>query len=431
MGSDSIRKSTHYRHYVYRFTNASISSRTTLLLVCTVCLLLLVFLTRILLHVDNNNKNAKEEARERAKLNILTSKLRRKESSYAKSNNRIISSWEIQSTKTELPSQCLDLLGHFNKCQSSKETIVFGCHRKWCSSWYGHCEEVNGIGDRTQRMLSMVTDALDKCVRIEFDYPQTRNGIDLRFPSSFEYRDPWGILAEIFHFRSYDVSNQDGIDVESWGTFRNSSVVHTSFVHFTPRGYQWHPHYNPCLYHILFKTTNKFQTEISYYEDLFKLKEGNAIGIHFRTGDLTAFGVDNKDIRAPAGSSLQSSYEKMVSCAETLAINLNLQRHGSTNTGDKFRFFLATDNEHVKEMAKHDERYEIFMIHEKPSPYLVSDGDRTAYLDLYLLSKTAGLTVNVLPHEYNGPAERVSTFAKLSWNIGFMTRDQLYECEIE
>lgn len=376
--------------------------------------------------------NAVEKGSTRGTDNTLINSNLRKEASYhfLPIKDRIISAWEIQSASNELPGQCLDLLDHFNECQSSKETIVFGCHRKWCSSWYGHCEEVNGIGDRTQRMLSMVTDALDKCIRIEFDYPQTRNGIDLRFPSSLEYRDPWGVLAEMFHFRSYDVSDQGEVDVESWGKFRDSSVVHQTFAHFTPKGYQWNPHYNPCLYHILFKTTDEFQTEISYYEDLFKLKEGNTVGIHFRTGDLTAFGVDNKDIRARGGSSLQSSYEKMMSCAETLAIKLNLDRHDG-DRHDKYRFFLATDNDHVKEMAKQDGRYEISMIHEKPSPYLDSDGDRTAYLDLYLLSKTAGLTVNVLPHEYNGPAERVSTFAKLSWNIGFMTSDQLYECEIE
>jgi hypothetical protein len=345
---------------------------------------------------------------------------------YAKVH-RTIPPAEIESAREALPGTCWKLLERLTQCQASAETVVFGCHRKWCSSWYGHCEEVNGIGDRTQRMLSMVTDALDKCVRIEFDYPQTRNGIDLRFPSSLEYRDPWGVIAEMLHFRSYDVSDQSEINVDSWGMNHNSSLIpKTTFVHFTPRGYQWHRRYNPCLYHILFKTTSDFQTELSYYEHLFQLNQGNTIGIHFRTGDLTAFGVKNKDVRAK-GSSLESSYEKMMSCAKTLAIKLHL-KHA---THDKFSFFLATDNEHVKEMAKADDRYHIHMIQEKPKPYLVSDGDWTAYLDLYLLSKTRGLTVNVLPHAYDGPAERVSTFARLSWNIGFMDDSQLYECEIE
>lgn len=338
--------------------------------------------------------------------------------------NRTIPKWEMDSARQELPRQCWNLLEHLNQCQASKEIVVFGCHRKWCSSSYGHCEEVNGIGDRTQRMLSMATDAIHKCVRIEFDYPQTRNGIDLRFQSALEYRDPWGILAETFHFRSYDVSNQGPVDVESWGSHINDQVATRTFTHFTPKDYGWH-HYNPCLYHILFRKTDEISTELNYYEDLFHLKEGNTIGIHFRTGDLTAFGVKNKDIRAKGGS-LEQSYEKMMSCAERLANKLQLVKGGE----DKFNFFLATDNNHVRQMANNDERYKIHMIQEKPSAYINSDGDRTAYLDLYLLSRTRGLSVNVLPKEYDGPAERVSTFARLAWNIGFMNDDQLYECEI-
>lgn len=81
-------------------------------------------------------------------------------------------------------------------------------------------------------------------------------------------------------------------------------------------------------------------------------------------------------------------------------------------------------------MANNDNKYDIHMTEEKPEAYLVSNGDRTAYLDLYLLSKTRGLSVNVLPAKYDGPAERVSTFARLAWNIGFMNNDQLHECEI-
>jgi len=330
----------------------------------------------------------------------------------------------MDAAREDLPRHCYSLLENLNQCQASKETIVFGCHRKWCSSSYGHCEEVNGIGDRTQRMLSMVTDAIDKCVRVEFDYPQMKNGVDLRFATSTEYWDPWAAIAELFHFRSYDVSDQGGVNVDVWGDRKDDHEERRAFVHFTPKGYKWH-HYDPCLYHILFKETDDFQTDLNYYSDLFHLGEKNTIGIHFRTGDLTAFGVANKDIRAQ-GQTLESSYNKMVSCAESLATKLNLKRGGNA----KFSFFLATDNQHVKDMANKDERYDIHMTAEKPSPYLQSDGDRSAYLDLYLLSKTRGSAVNVLPDTYDGPAERVSTFARLSWNIAFMNDDQLHECEI-
>ena len=406
MGSDSIRKSSRLR-FLYITSNRTASLNRTLLLSALSIILILAFIKQ----ETSGNK---------------ISKLRRTHP-YLYSTRELPQS-DIASAKETLPRQCHNILEDLNRCQSSKQIIVFGCHRKWCSSSYGHCEEVNGIGDRTQRMLSMVTDAISNCARVEFDYPQTRNGIDLRFPTSLEYRDPWGAIAELFHFRSYDVADQGRINVESWGTGHSGSddaVVHRTFTHFTPEDYKWH-HYDPCLYHILFKTEISFQTDVNYYADLFKLNEGNTIGIHFRTGDLTAFGVKNKDIRAQ-GQSLESSYNKMVSCAESLATRLNLKR-GSEKK--RLNFFLATDNQKVKDMATNDERYNIHMTKEKPSPYLDSDGDRTAYLDLYLLSKTQGLTVNVLPDIYDGPAERVSTFARLSWNIGFMNDNQLYECEI-
>ncbi len=400
MGSDSVRKSAQLGF----FSNRLDSAYRSLLLSALTIFLIVAFLKE----ETSGNK---------------ISKLRR--ANLALHKGRVISESDLAMAKEALPDQCHNILDNLNQCQSSKRIIVFGCHRKWCSSSYGHCEEVNGIGDRTQRMLSMATDAISKCARIEFDYPQTRNGIDLRFPTSLEYRDPWGSIAELFHFRSYDVSDQPQIDVESWGGKSDDYAIHRTFTHFTPTDYKWH-HYNPCLYHILFKTEKSFQTDLNYYSDLFKLNEGNTIGIHFRTGDLTAFGVKNKDIRAQ-GESLESSYNKMVSCAEDLAVKLNLKR---SNQNQKFNFFIATDNQKVKDMATNDERFDIHLTKEKPSPYLNSNGDRSAYLDLYLLSKTRGLAVNVLPASYDGPAERVSTFARLSWNIGFMNDDQLYECEI-
>ena len=399
MGSDAIKKSARFQ-FGRNTQNLPALFRSLLLFILTL-ILITVFLVQ---ETAEGNRSTLRRAHE-----II---------------NRTIPKWEMDTAREELPRQCFSMLEHLNQCQSSKETIVFGCHRKWCPSSYGHCEEVNGIGDRTQRMLSMVTDALNKCIRVEFDYPQTRNGIDLRFPTSLEYRDPWGLIAEAFHFRSYDVSDEGNVDVDSWGKLHESNKVHRTFAHFTPTGYLWHK-YDPCLYHILFRTTVDLHTELAYYEDLYRLKEGSTIGIHFRTGDLTAFGVKNKDIRAQ-GESLESSYNKMVSCAETLATKLNLNRGSS----GKFNFFLATDNQHVRDMANNDKKYDIHMTEEKPEAYLVSNGDRTAYLDLYLLSKTRGLSVNVLPAKYDGPAERVSTFARLAWNIGFMNNDQLHECEI-
>lgn len=332
---------------------------------------------------------------------------------------RVISREDLNRARSNLPRQCFSLLEQMNHCQNSKEKIVFACHRKWCGMWYGHCEVVNGIGDRTQRMLSMASDAIEKCLRIELDYPQSMNGIEMRFPQTLEYRDKWGLIAEIFRFRSYDVSNREGgDDIGFWGKT-------TQYLHFTPNDYDWHKA-DPCLYHILFKKSESFQAELDYYSKLFNLETEGVIGIHFRTGDTTAFGVDNHDIRAQ-GSTLQESYEKMVTCAMNQAALL----HINPDINGRYHFFLATDNQNVKEMARRDERFVIYMTMDVPSPYVKASGDRTAYHDLYLLSMTQGITVNVLPDIFHNPlAERVSTFSKLAWNIAFMNDEQFYECEI-
>lgn len=333
---------------------------------------------------------------------------------------RVISQEELHEARADLPRKCFSLLEQLNHCQNSKQKVVFGCHRKWCGSWYGHCEEVNGIGDRTQRMLSMASDAIEKCLRVELDYPQSQNGIEYRFPQSLEYRDQWGILAEIFRFRSYDVSHRDEGNVDLWG-----KTTDTTYLHFTPIEYKWHK-YDPCLYHIIFQKSKSFQDELDYYSNLFNLEREKVIGIHFRTGDMTAFGVNNQDVRAQ-GMTLEESYKKMLLCAVDQASKLQIR----PDSNGKYHFFLATDNKIVKDMAKQDDRFVIYMTSDVPSPYLKASGDRAAYHDLYLLSMTHGITVNVLPEIFHNPlAERVSTFSKLAWNIGFMNDEQLYECNI-
>ena len=220
--------------------------------------------------------------------------------------SRIITEDELNQARKALPERCHSTLSAFHKCQSSslsdKEIIVLACHRKWCNS-VGHCEPCAGIGDRTRFMLSLITDAMEKCLPVELDYPQERNGVELRFRNSLEYNDPLGMFGEIFHRRSYDVSDRF-VAVKDWGSKLEKKNTRT-FVHFMPNGYRKHQ-YDPCLYHILFRLSPQLQTEVDYYSDLFRLNTGQVLGIHFRTGDLTAFGVQNKDIRA-SGSSLKLS----------------------------------------------------------------------------------------------------------------------------
>jgi hypothetical protein len=117
-----------------------------------------------------------------------------------------------------------------------------------------------------------------------------------------------------------------------------------------------------------------------------------------------------------------------MSCAQTFAKQLGIT---NKNNNDKIKIFLATDNQIIKDRAKNDERFTIYMTEDKPTAYIRSEGDRSAYTDLYLLSKTTGIVVNELPSKYDGPAETVSTFAQLAMTIGFMDDSRLYKCKLD
>ena len=343
-----------------------------------------------------------------------------------------ITTSEIQAAQIDVPSQChaalhnfADYLNHV----SPHHRIVFACHRKWCNS-YGHCEPCRGIGDRTRHLLSMVTDAMQKRVAFQIDYPQTYNGVELRFPNALEYQDRIGLFGEIFHVRGYDVSDLV-IDSNSWGnkplpepSLWGELSVEETFVHFIPNHYKLHA-FDPCLYHIIFQLTKELRTEVHYYAHLFQLESNHVIGIHFRTGDLTAFGVQNQDVRSQ-NTTLKDNYHKMLSCAASHASAL-----GFSAGSDKLHFYLATDNQKVKEMAKEDDRYIIHMTPDEPAAYLSSNGDKSAFLELNLLSQTRGLVINALPKSYHGPAEVLSTFSMLAFNIGFMKEEQLKACQLD
>ena len=267
----------------------------------------------------------------------------------------------------------------------------------------------------------MVTDAMQKQVLFQLDYPQEDNGIELRFQSLI-YKDWWGWLGEVMHWRGYDVS--DGIvNVASWGQPQQPHEKET-FVHFIPHHYKLHT-FDPCLYHILFRIRSTLRTEIEYYAHLFQFDTQSVIGIHFRTGDGTAFGLKNSDVRSEAHS-LRQNYHTMLSCAASHAAAL-----GIPPGQGKLHFYLATDNVHVKQMAMEESRYVIHMVEEAPAAYLSNRGDSSAFLELELLSRTRGLVMNALPGGYEGPAEVLSTFGMLAFQIGFMKEEQLKPCPLE
>jgi len=395
MSSDSVRKSSSEKNSLRKLKNSG-----------GVVLTLIIFMTLISCFFSNSK------------------------------NNEIFLEDELIRARKEIPEQCTKTLDFLIKNQqksrsSSPQTIVFACHRKWCDASFGHCEDCSGIGDRTRHLLSMITLAMDRNINVEIDYPLTTNSVKLSF-SALEYRDPFLFLAEFFRFRSYDVSDQ-GINLNQWGNWTSYDEENRKnidqFVHFIPKD-DVLLNYDPCLYHALFRPTNRLQNEITYYYNLFHLDTNNVLGIHFRTGDLTAFGVQNKDVRAK-GSSLEQCYHRMLRCAEALALQLDVSPMDDHNGIKKLNFFLATDNQHIKDIAKKEERYMIYLTSDKPSAYLRSEGDKSAFLELYLLSKTRGLVINQRPKDYNGPAEKLSTFADLAKKIGFMSNQQVMSCSLD
>jgi hypothetical protein len=315
-------------------------------------------------------------------------------------------SFEPQDT-SHLPDRCLELSSKFHHCQGNtdKAPVVFACHRKWCQS-YGHCEPCAGIGDRTLHVLSLVEEALERCIPVQLDYPLPA----IQIVSNAIYEDPlW--FQSLLHQRSYDVTPRT-VNAKEWGTKK-------SFVHFEPTNYSFKGH-DTCLFHILFRPVPAVQKEI----DDHRQKMGkNVIGIHFRSGDSSAFGTDNKDVRA---TDIPLAFSKMLSCGEELATRL-------FPPSEPYTFFLATDNKQAKELASchKSDRFTIYQTETPPSSYLRADGKRDAWVELYLLSMMRGLVVNVRPKHYEGKALRLSLFSILAKRIGDIKDNAVIECSLD
>lgn len=312
---------------------------------------------------------------------------------------------------SHVPDRCLDLATRFHQCQENpkhKQPVVLACHRKWCHS-YGHCEPCAGVGDRTLHMLSLVQEALTRCIRVELDYPLT--GIQL--VSDAVYHDPiYGpFLGNLIHRRSYDVTPRT-VDINKWGDEK-------AFVHFTPDHYSYIP-YDMCLFHILFRPIPPLQEEIQYHRQQMGQ---NIIGIHFRVGDAASFGYDNKDVRT---HNVEESFFKMLDCGHELAEKL-------FEPDEYYSFFLATDNAKAKQLARDvdDSRFSIYQTDVRPALYVSLDAERDAWMEVYLLSMTQGLVVNVRPKNYEGKAGRLSMFSQLAKRIGFIGDEAIMECHID
>jgi len=370
---------------------------------------------------------------------------------------------DYSSSGSSLPSQCVEIAReldrHYHRQQQSLEdwapTFVFACHRKWCKSYWGHCEPCAGIGDRTRFLLSQVQDILEATsptTRVQIDAPTT----GLAILESAVYLDPSGWWGELFRYRSYDVRERKALPYSQLllkkenvgagsGTAADSATGTTFYYsHFLPNNFAIHD-YNACYFHALFQPTPALRADLDRHNAAMDGNNNNnkpSIGIHYRTGDQSAFGLTNADNRL-AGSAL-AGWNKMQQCARELAGQL-FPEHNL----EEITFYLATDNPQVKAHVRAatagstttttDDKaalppppLNIYLTDVQPGSYLRGNkGDRDAWMELYLLAARQGLVSNVLPESYAGTAHRLSQFAELAKKIGFMERHQVRECSLD
>mmetsp|Transcript_36669 Transcript_36669/g.56130 ORF Transcript_36669/g.56130 Transcript_36669/m.56130 type:complete len:382 (-) Transcript_36669:55-1200(-) len=322
---------------------------------------------------------------------------------------------------SHLPQQCQEVATKFHKCQQNSPPLVLACHRKWCST-FGHCDPCAGIGDRTQRMLQFAAMAVDKCVRMEFDYVP----LGLNVVSDAVYRDPLGYAGEVLHKRSYDVSARNALDTDKLGKERLYSHFFGSTVSSLKQTY------DPCLFHTILQPNVNLQREIDTTLSNLGGVEEKKIGIHFRTGDSIAFGMDfTKDKRV---SDLKGSLDKMLKCAQNLSEKLY---HTTEVT-----YYLATDNSQVKDLLPKMDNTTVHTLPIRPSSYLKSEGEKDAWLELYLLSQMDGLVMNPVSSDvnyegsggidmtYEGKIYRVSKLVHLAKHVGFFEDDNVMLCPL-
>lgn len=316
---------------------------------------------------------------------------------------------------------------------------TIAAHRRWCGS-DGHCEPCGGIGDRMRFFYSMVEDAMAKNYAIQVDAPMNQV---LRIVDLALYQDQYGWLAELARFRSYDVSQRERPTLRS-NNNNNNKKRPNIFTHITPNHYQQRK-FDPCWHHVLFQPTPEFQATMDHHnqaiDGIDDSSKNPSIGIHFRTGDATAFGIANKDSRVRQDQ-LESSLQKMLGCANELALELFPQLGSKPLGRRRITYYLATDNPQVKQMARELERnstnsetipFRIYTTEVVPGSYLSGpDGDADAWLEIYLLSMRSGLVVNQRPErDYAGKAQKISLFAVLASQIGFMDKDrQVKTCTV-
>jgi hypothetical protein len=340
-------------------------------------------------------------------------------------------------------------------------------------------------------MLSQVQEASSDCVRVQLDYPVQ----DVAVLDTAVYVDPrkwWGYLSRRRSYRVGNIFRKEGeirvgapqvysdrfgrstnkrrLRIAELANSRQVSDGEARISHFAPEGYI-PKDYNPCYFHFLFQPAPSMQSDIArHWNSLMDLHQQRSqddaprimprsweyqppgpgeqlppsLGIHFRTGDVTAFGLNLNDTRVRSGD-IMTAWNQMLECADQLARRLFPSIH------DSIPYFLATDNRALKEhilsgqvpMAgpsrstlgdSQDARRTrlIYTTDITPQSFWQAwSGDRDAWMELYLLSMQAGLVVNVLPRHYTGHATRTSFFSVLARNVGLMDSSRVQECILD
>jgi hypothetical protein len=405
-----------------------------------------------------------------------------------------------------LPTHCRALAKQFDACQDrhigrrqqsmryfAKQSqvftpinpiIVLACHRKWCQSYFGHCEPCSGIGVRFGSLLSQIdtifSTTLNKVSneanhqerkgrmsrtffddfacssRVQIDAPT--NGLQ-QIESSL-YMDPGSWLSEIFHYRSYSVSKRELLpynDVLLFMQLQQKQRQRYYYTHFTPRRYGIKRDYNACYFHILYQPDDEMRRDIQYHRKNMLLPRLSSsvfhelrstvyttIGILYDTGDTIGL-YDTHNITHQQ----ISGWNQMYDCTITFMKQLIYQNNDYTNV----RFYLATDSptviDHVQQQYYY--RYDVNNTSKSSTStsdipfvpvYVVTDlvkdsyvpgndDERLALLKLYLLSNCDAIVVNSMATDsYGDTVAPINPFAILAKKIGFLPNSNFYQCAI-
>lgn len=359
--------------------------------------------------------------------------------------------------------------------------IVFACHRIWCHSYFGHCEPCSGLGDRYRFLIPQVETVFsatfnemnDKAnhpdrktrtsaaeftcyANVQIDAPT--NGLQ-QIESSL-YVDPASWFGELFHYRSYSVSKREPLrykDILLKQSQHKKRHLYY-YTHFTPRHYGISNDYNACFFHIIYKPDDQLQRDIQYHRNNIlhsRLSSPNVdelqndmyttIGIVYHTDNSNGLVDTHNVMESDNHNQLISGWNQMYDCTVTFMKQLLLQQ----DNFDNVRLYLYTDSpiviDHVRQhygsamnassLTSSSREYPfvpVYVMGLENDTYLRGNkDDRSALLELYLLSGCEAIVVNALVTSvHNGTVAPINQLAALTKKIGFLPNSNFHKCTI-